>query len=198
MALCVRRLAEIGGGIVVVEDGAVRAELPLPVAGLMSDRPAERGGGAARRLHARCWREHRRPLSRAPFMTLSFLGLSVIPSLKITDHGLIDVDRFEIVPLEAEVAPRGPGPARRAVGAVGGDVGGDIVLHGVEPLHVAREVLRQRHGRGVICLGVDHDDVVEHRGGIGCCDRPPAARVHNRRRHAAEQCDGPGHHLEEH
>ena len=37
---------------------------------------------------------------RAPFMALSFLGLSVIPSLKITDRGLIDVDRFELVPLE--------------------------------------------------------------------------------------------------
>jgi adenine deaminase len=37
----------------------------------------------------------------APFMTLSFLALSVIPSLKITDRGLVDVDRFEIVPLEA-------------------------------------------------------------------------------------------------
>jgi adenine deaminase len=39
---------------------------------------------------------------RAPFMTLSFLGLSVIPSLKITDLGLIDVDRFEVVPLEVD------------------------------------------------------------------------------------------------
>jgi len=39
---------------------------------------------------------------RAPFMALSFLGLSVIPSLKITDRGLVDVDRFELVPLEAD------------------------------------------------------------------------------------------------
>ena len=39
---------------------------------------------------------------RAPFMTLSFLGLSVIPSLKITDLGLIDVDQFEVVPLEVD------------------------------------------------------------------------------------------------
>ena len=42
---------------------------------------------------------------QAPFMTLSFLALSVIPSLKITDRGLIDVERFEIVPLEVEDRP---------------------------------------------------------------------------------------------
>jgi adenine deaminase len=98
MELCVRRLAELGGGIVVACDGRVLAELALPAAGLMSDRPgaevADALGelrGAARSLGVQL---------RAPFMALSFLGLSVIPSLKITDRGLIDVDRFEIVPLE--------------------------------------------------------------------------------------------------
>jgi adenine deaminase len=99
MALCVGRLGDIGGGIVVVDDGQTIGELPLPVAGLMSDRPLEE---VATRLEAlqRLLAERGCRLS-SPFMTLSFLALSVIPSLKITDHGLVDVDRFEIVPLEA-------------------------------------------------------------------------------------------------
>ena len=97
MARCVTRLGEIGGGIVVAEGGEVRGELPLPVAGLMSDRPAGEVAGRLDELHAL--------LGAAgvgldsPFMALSFLALSVIPSLKITDRGLIDVDRFEVVPL---------------------------------------------------------------------------------------------------
>ena len=100
MAACAQRLAELGGGLVAVRDGAVIGELPLPAAGLMSDRPAaEVAGeladlrGAARSLGVKV---------RTPFMALSFLGLSVIPSLKITDRGLIDVDRFELVPLELD------------------------------------------------------------------------------------------------
>jgi adenine deaminase len=98
MEACARRLAELGGGIVVVREGAVLAELPLPVAGLMSDRPGAEVAAVLGDL-----RNAARSLGvevRAPFMALSFLGLSVIPSLKITDRGLIDVDRFELVPLE--------------------------------------------------------------------------------------------------
>ena len=100
MEVCVRRLAEIGGGIVVARAGGVLAELALPVAGLMSDRPGAEVAAALGDLRAAA-----RSLGvtvRAPFMALSFLGLSVIPSLKITDRGLIDVDRFEIVPLMVE------------------------------------------------------------------------------------------------
>ena len=98
MEACARRLAELGGGIVVVRDGAVLAELPLPVAGLMSNRPGAEVAAALGAL-----RDAARALGaglRSPFMALSFLGLSVIPSLKITDRGLVDVDRFELVPLE--------------------------------------------------------------------------------------------------
>jgi adenine deaminase len=99
MALAVTRLAELGGGIVAVEDGNIRAELPLPVAGLLADAPLEEVierslacNDAARALG---WS------GATPFLTLSFLGLSVIPSLKITDRGLVDVDRFRLVPLAA-------------------------------------------------------------------------------------------------
>jgi adenine deaminase len=99
MAAAVRRLANRGGGIVVVDGAEVLAELPLPVAGLLSDAPLEEVveqahelAAAARRLGC---------MLEAPFQHLSFLALSVIPSLKLTDKGLVDVDRFELVELGA-------------------------------------------------------------------------------------------------
>ena len=98
MARAVTRLTELGGGEVVVDDLGVRAELPLPIAGLLSDarletvlEQARSCVEAARRLGCEL---------PAPFQTMSFLALSVIPSLKITDRGLVDVDRFELVALE--------------------------------------------------------------------------------------------------
>jgi adenine deaminase len=97
MALAVTRIAELGGGIVVVDAGQVKAELPLPVAGLLADAPL----AEVIRRSLEC-NDAARALGwsgATPFLTLSFLGLSVIPSLKITDRGLVDVDRFEIVPL---------------------------------------------------------------------------------------------------
>ena len=100
MAACARRLAEIGGGIVVADGGRVVEELPLPVAGLMSDQPLST-------VYDRLTSMERRLATlgvtmTAPFMTLSFLALSVIPELKITDRGLVDVARFELVPLGIE------------------------------------------------------------------------------------------------
>jgi adenine deaminase len=99
MAFAVERLAELGGGIVAVEDLRVLAECPLPIAGLLSDarlpdviEQSRACNHAARELG---WS------GTTPFITLSFLALSVIPHLKITDQGLVDVDRFELVPLEA-------------------------------------------------------------------------------------------------
>jgi adenine deaminase len=97
MVACAARLQEIGGGIVVADGGAVRGELALPVAGLLSDEPVEAVVARLEALQAMLADQGVR--GAAPFMTLSFLALSVIPALKITDHGLIDVDRFEIVPL---------------------------------------------------------------------------------------------------
>jgi adenine deaminase len=97
MARAVQRLAELGGGMVTVRDRGIRAELPLPVAGLLSDAPLERVLGQTDALMAAA-RELGTALE-APFDAISFLSLSVIPALKITDRGLVDVDRFEIVPL---------------------------------------------------------------------------------------------------
>ncbi|MFL5961272.1 MAG: adenine deaminase [Gaiellaceae bacterium] len=98
MAAAVRRLANRGGGIVVVDGAEVLAELPLPVAGLLSDAPLTEVLASSHAVLAAV-----RSLGCAldsPFQHLAFLALSVIPSLKLTDHGLVDVDSFQLVPLE--------------------------------------------------------------------------------------------------
>ncbi|HXW45480.1 MAG TPA: adenine deaminase [Streptosporangiaceae bacterium] len=95
MAVAVARLAELGGGQVAVLDGRVIAEVPLPVAGLMSDRPAAEVAAAVERLEHVAAAELGVTIG-APFMHLSFLGLSVIPELRITDRGLVDVAKFEL------------------------------------------------------------------------------------------------------
>ena len=87
------QIIRMRGGLCVAADEKVLAECPLPIAGLMSDRPADELRellrairGAADQLGCEL---------RRPFMALSFLSLSVIGSLRVTDQGLIDVDRFE-------------------------------------------------------------------------------------------------------
>jgi adenine deaminase len=100
MALAIARLGQIGGGIVVHDGGDVRGELPLPVAGLLSDRPAAEVVERLETLERLLAEQGVGIVS--PFMSLSFLALSVIPSLKITDLGLVDVDRFQIVPLTVD------------------------------------------------------------------------------------------------
>ncbi|UCE84955.1 MAG: adenine deaminase [Deltaproteobacteria bacterium] len=97
MQVAARAVAGAGGGQAVADGERVLALLPLPIAGLLSDRPIEcvRAAsdallGAARALGSRL---------RDPFTTLSFLSLPVIPELKLTDVGLIDVNRFQRVPL---------------------------------------------------------------------------------------------------
>jgi len=97
MLRAARRLEEIGGGLVVAGPDRVLAELPLPVAGLLSDRPLAEVLAASRAISAAV-----RSLGVTfpqPVQMLAFLSLSVIPSLKITDRGLVDVDRFELVSL---------------------------------------------------------------------------------------------------
>jgi len=93
----VNRLREINGGLVAVNGNEVKSELPLPIAGLMSDRGVE---FVAERMD-----ELNKSASdlgchlRSPFMALSFLALPVIPKLKITDLGLVDVEQMKVVDL---------------------------------------------------------------------------------------------------
>jgi adenine deaminase len=99
MLRAVRRLTDTGGGVVVVDSGIVKAELKLPIAGLLSDASLDEVISASQACV-----DAARSLGcglPSPFQTMAFLALSVIPSLKITDRGLVDVDRFELVPLRA-------------------------------------------------------------------------------------------------
>jgi adenine deaminase len=97
MLAAVERVVELAGGIVAVDGGRVVAECPLPVAGLLSVAPLEEVIAQSRACTdaavALGWS------GATPFLTMSFLALSVIPALKITDRGLVDVERFELVPL---------------------------------------------------------------------------------------------------
>lgn len=92
-------LEEMGGGFAIVVDGEVRASVPLPLGGLVSPLPAAELVQQMHTLDATaaalgCTLEH-------PCMTLSFLSLSVIPALKLTDQGLVDVETFTLLPLQA-------------------------------------------------------------------------------------------------
>ncbi|OYD82975.1 adenine deaminase [Azospirillum brasilense] len=95
MAIAVNRLIELQGGFVAVRNGQVVGELALPLAGLMSLEPFETVERHLRSLRASV-REMGCPLAE-PFLQLAFLPLPVIPHLKITDRGLVDVDKFALV-----------------------------------------------------------------------------------------------------
>jgi adenine deaminase len=96
MALAANRLGQIEGGFVVVEGGKVLAELALPVAGLMSLLSFEEVREKLVALRAAA--ASLEVVLEEPFLQLAFLALPVIPHLKITDMGMVDVDRFEIIP----------------------------------------------------------------------------------------------------
>ncbi|MGQ9695667.1 MAG: adenine deaminase [Thermodesulfobacteriota bacterium] len=99
MKLAIAEMHRMQGGLIVTAQGAVKAALPLPFAGLISLEKAEvvadrlaQANQAAQKLGCKL---------KNPFLALSFLTLSVIPELKITDQGLVDVFTFKIIPLEA-------------------------------------------------------------------------------------------------
>ena len=92
-------LVKIRGGLCVVRDGTVLADVTLPVGGLMSNEDPQTLSAQLRTLH-----EAAQALGgtlRRPFMALSFLSLSVIGALKLTDQGLVDVDQFKLIDLVA-------------------------------------------------------------------------------------------------
>lgn len=97
MLAAVQRLTEIDGGIVVYRNSTQVQSLALPIAGLMTDESPEVVTAALHRLKALATEMGCR--LEEPFLQLSFLALPVIPSLKITDRGLVDVTQFKIVPL---------------------------------------------------------------------------------------------------
>jgi len=95
----VEALRQSGGGMVAATETEIRARLDLPIAGLMSERDAPEVAAALQELqHAA--RELGCTLAN-PFMALSFMALPVIPELKLTDRGLVDVTCFSFTPLFA-------------------------------------------------------------------------------------------------
>ncbi len=109
MAVAANRLAALGGGQVAVAGRRVLAELPLAIGGLVSDQPAEDVAAQAERLEQVAEADLGVTLP-APLMAMSFLALSVIPELKITDLGLIDTVKFARTPLGVAQGSR-TGPA---------------------------------------------------------------------------------------
>ena len=93
MARCINTLIEMGGGLVVSIDDRVVAKLPLFVGGIMSNESPEKIAEALREVHRAAQRTG--ATIKNPFMKLSFMSLAVIPSLKVTDLGLVDSERFE-------------------------------------------------------------------------------------------------------
>jgi len=97
MKNAVAAVVEMGGGLAAVDGSAVLARLPLPVAGLLSELPIE-----AARVQYDGMIEAARTLGNRmsdPFMVMSFMGLEVIPKLKLTDMGLVDVEQFKLLDL---------------------------------------------------------------------------------------------------
>ncbi len=100
MARAANRLGEVGGGVVVFKEGREIALVELPIAGLMSDERAETVAAKAERM-VEAFAECGCTLNNA-YMQLSLLALVVIPELRISDKGIVDVRTFEVVPLVAE------------------------------------------------------------------------------------------------
>jgi adenine deaminase len=100
MMTAARAVGDMGGGLVAAAGEEVLASLPLPIAGLMSDQPLE----SVRRQMDELVTVARDLGSglHDPYMSLGFLALEVIPALKLTDQGLVDVEKFDFVPLWVE------------------------------------------------------------------------------------------------
>ncbi len=97
IARAVIQLNKMGGGLVVVADGEVKESLRLPIAGLMSDQPLEQVSAISKRLNKAA--QALGATLADPFMSMSFLALPVVPKLKLTDRGLVDVETFSFVDL---------------------------------------------------------------------------------------------------
>ncbi len=101
MLLAIAQIESMGGGIAITKNGKVLGSLALPYGGLMTNRPITETAETLIKLHEITKEENKVSVSD-PFMTLAFMSLPVIPKLKITDRGLVDVDKFDFVPLFKE------------------------------------------------------------------------------------------------
>lgn len=102
MTCAVERLIALGGGAVLIKDGAVLEEMPLPIGGIMSDQSGEWVDQKLESLQHKAVEELGVNKDVEPLMTLCFMSLPVIPELKITDMGLFETATFSFIPIEAE------------------------------------------------------------------------------------------------
>lgn len=98
MAFAANELAKIGGGMIVVENGQILAKVRMPIAGLMSDQPLETVVKEVKQLEM-AWEAIGCPI-HAPFMTFSLIALPVIPDVRISNRGLVDVGEFKMIDVE--------------------------------------------------------------------------------------------------
>ena len=98
MLAAAKHISSIGGGLAVVNNEHVLASLPLPIAGLISDQSIEAVISNLTEVNKACMKLGDNVV-KDPFMLLSFMALPVIPSLKLTDKGLVDVEKFELTNL---------------------------------------------------------------------------------------------------
>lgn len=98
MAIAANRIRNLGGGLIVVADGEILAEMPLPIAGLMSQLSAVEAAKENENIRRAVY-SLGVPQNIEPFMTMAFVSLPVIPKLKMTTRGLVDVEKQEIVSL---------------------------------------------------------------------------------------------------
>ena len=102
MAFAIEKLIEQEGGVVLVKNGEVIENMPMPIAGLMSDKDGEWVDKKLTSLHEKAYKELGIYQTVEPVMTLCFMSLVVIPEIKITDKGLFDIMKFDFISLEAE------------------------------------------------------------------------------------------------
>ena len=100
MALAANTLIECGGGMVAVQNGKVLGVVPLPIAGLMNDKPAEEMSELVEALEA-AWAQIGCSMP-SPFMTMALIPLACLPELRLTNRGLVDCRTFQFVPLEVQ------------------------------------------------------------------------------------------------
>ena len=100
MAFAVEKLIEMEGGMILVKNGKIISSLPLPIAGIMSDKSGEFIAEELEKLHEKAHSELGISKNVEPIMTLTFMSLSVIPEIKLTDRGLFDYEKFDFIDVE--------------------------------------------------------------------------------------------------
>jgi adenine deaminase len=102
MAFAVENLIQQGGGIILVKDGEIINSMPMPVGGIMSDKPGEWVSDKLAQIHEDAYVQLGISRDVDPIMTLCFMSLAVIPEIKLTDMGLFDVTQSRFIPIEAD------------------------------------------------------------------------------------------------